>query len=266
MSENGSPRTLKTAEHTTQIINLLQQLDGARVTEIATHLDMSKGGVYNHLATLREQEFLVKEGDEYHLSGHFFNLGEYVKHRNPLYRVGKEEVDTLAEETGESTHLMVEQFGKGYYFHKSRVQKGIAQEYHLNLMEEPDYLHWSSTGKAVLAELPEKRAGEILDDRGMPEITEHTITDQAELFEELETIRERGYALNDEEQIRGVRAVGAAVTDRDDDVLGAISVSGPTSRIDDKKFYETYPELVLQTKNVIEVNIETRDGQNVPSL
>lgn len=266
MDRNDRPRTLKTVEHTCQILNLIKEFDGVRVTELAEHLDMSKGGVYNHLATLQDQEFVVQEGDEYRLSSHFFNLGEYVKHNNPLYRVGKEEVENLAEETSESTHLMVEEFGKGFYYHKSRVQKGIAQEYHLNLMEEPDYLHWSSTGKAVLSEMPESRVREVLDDRGMPEITEHTITDEDELLAELETVKERGYALNDEEQIRGVRAIGAAVTDRDDTMLGAISVSGPTSRIDDEKFYDIYPELVLQTKNVIEVNIETRGGQSTPPL
>jgi len=266
MDRNDRPRTLQTVERTCRILNLIKELNGVRVTELADHIDMSKGGVYNHLATLREQEFVVKEGGEYRLSSHLLNLGEHVKHNNPLYRVGKEEVENLAEETGESTHLMVEQYGKGFYYHKSRAQKGIAQEYHLNLMEEPDYLHWSSTGKAVLAEMPESHVHEILDDRGMPEITEHTITDREELLVELETVREQGYALNDEEQIRGVRAIGAAVTDRDDTVLGAISVSGPTSRINDKKFSDVYPELVLQTKNVIEVNIETQGGQNTPPL
>jgi DNA-binding IclR family transcriptional regulator len=264
MGRNNRPRTLKTVEHTCQILNLIKELDGGRVTELAEHLDMSKGGVYNHLATLRDQEYIVKEGDEYRLSSHFFNLGEYVKYSNPLYRVGKDEVGNLAEKTGESTHLMVEQFGKGFYYHKSRAEKGIAQEYHMNLMEEPDYLHWSSTGKAVLAEMPESRVREILEDRGMPEITERTITDPDELLAELETVREQGYAQNDEEQIRGVRAIGAAVTDRDGRVLGAISVSGPTSRINDENFHEVYPEFVLQTKNVIEVNIETRGGQNAP--
>jgi DNA-binding IclR family transcriptional regulator len=264
MDRDDGPRTLKSIERSCRIVNLLKELDGARVTELTDHLDMSKGGVYNHLATLKDQEFVLKEGDEYRLSSHFFNLGEYVKHRNPLYKVGKEEVVNLAEETGESTHLMVEEFGKGFYYHKTRAQKGIAQEYHLNLMEEPDYLHWSSTGKAVLAEMPESRVREILDDRGMPKITERSITDQEELLAELQKTRDRGYALNDEEQIRGVRAVGTAVTDRGDNVVGAISVSGPTSRIDDEKFYDIYPDLVLQTKNVIEVNMETRGGQNVP--
>lgn len=266
MTKSGKPRTLKTAENTCQIIDALKQLEGAGVTELANFLDMSKGGVYNHLATLHEKELVVKNGDEYQLSGHFFNFGEFVKHRNPLYNVGKDEIENLAQKTGESSHLMVEQFGKGFYYHKAQGQKGISRDFHLELLEEPDYLHWSSTGKAVLAMISEDRAREILEHRGMPKATEQTITEPDTLFEELETVRECGYAQNDEEQIRGVRAVGAPVTAQSGDVLGAISISGPTSRINDEKFTETYPKLVLQTKNVIEVNLETRSGQNPPSL
>lgn len=266
MSDDGGPRTLTTVERTCEILAALKELDGAGVTEIAEHIEMSKGGAYNHLATLHDQEFVVKMDDEYRLSGHFFNMGEYVKHRDPLYTVSRPVIDQLAEETGESAHLMIEQFGKGFYYHKAQGQKGISEEFHLNLLEETDYLHWSSTGKAVLAELSEERARSILKRQGMPKITEFTKTDPDELFKELEEVREQGYALNDEEQIRGARAVGAAITTYNDNVLGAISISGPTSRIDDEKFHETYPELVRRMKNVIEVNLETQDGQTVPEL
>jgi DNA-binding IclR family transcriptional regulator len=265
MDEPNTSRTLKTAERTIEVLKALKELDGAGVTELADHLDMSKGGMFNHLATLHKRELVGKTDNTYHLSSHFFNFGEYVKHQNPLYTVGRAQVDELAERTGESTHLMVEQFGKGFYYHKAQGQKGISQDYHQDLLEEPDYLHWSSTGKAVLAEMSEEHVRAILDREGMPELTGQTVTDPSELLAELETIRERGYAQNDEEQIPGVRAVGAAVT-TENTVLGAISVSGPTTRITDEKFTETYPELVLETKNVIEVNIETKGGQETPTL
>lgn len=266
MATDDGPRTLRTVERACRILDALKELDGAGVTELANHLDMSKGGVYNYLATFHEQEYVVRTDEGYELSGHLYNIGEHVRQQNPLYTVGKSEIDRLAEESGESAHLMVEQYGMGIYYYKAQGQKGISQEYHHNLLETPDYLHWSATGKAVLAALPEERTREILDRRGMPEITDHTITDPATLLEELETVREQGYAQNDEEQIRGARAVGAAVTDHDGDVLGAVSISGPTSRITDRKFNETYPELILRTKNVIEVNLETQGGQQAPPL
>lgn len=264
-TENG-PRTLQTVERACRILDGLKELNGAGVTELANHLDMSKGGVYNYLATFLEQEYVVRTEEGYELSGHLYNIGEHVRHQNPLYTVGKSEIDRLAEETGESAHLMVEQFGMGIYYYKAQGKKGISQEYHHKLLETPDYLHWSATGKAVLAALPEERTRNILETRGMPAITDNTITDAGTLLDELETVKEEGYAQNDEEQIRGVRAVGTGVTDSDGDVLGAVSISGPTSRITEQKFHEKYPELIMRTKNVIEVNLETQGGQQTPPL
>ena len=264
MAEDG-PRTLTTVERTCRLLDTLKELEGAGVSELADHLGMSKGGVYNHLATLHEHQFVVRTDEGYELGAKLFNVGQFVKHRSRLYNVAKSEVEKLAEETGECAHLMVEQFGRGIYYHKAIGGEGIAQEYHIELLEEPDHLHWSSSGKALLAELPEERVREIAAEHGLPRMTDHTITDVDELLGELAEVREQGYAQNDEEQIRGARAVGSAVTHRDE-VLGSISVSGPTSRIDDEKFHETYPRLVTQLTNVIEVTLETRDGQARPEL
>jgi DNA-binding IclR family transcriptional regulator len=264
MDSDRSPRTLKTVEKTCEILDALKEVEGAGVTELADRLDMSKGGVYNHLATLHDQQYVVKNGDQYELSHRFFNLGEFVKHRDPLYTAGRSEVDRLAKETGESAHLMVEQFGKGTYYYKAQSEKGISQEYHWNLLEETDYLHWTATGKAVMAELPEERIQEIVDTHGLPTMTEKTITELDHLFDELSKIREQGYALNDEEQIRGVRAIGAAVTNHEGVVLGAISVSGPTSRIGEDKFSSRYPELVMQAANIIEVTLDTQGSSFSP--
>lgn len=263
---DDGPRTLTTVENTCAVIDALKEHDGATITELADHLGMSKGGVYNHLVTLEGAQFVRKVDDVYRLSARFFNVGEYVKHHDPLYRSGKTEVERLAEETGESTHLMVEQFGRGYYYHKVPAERGISREFHRNLMEHSDYLHWSSTGKAVLAELPPERVHRVIDRHGLPAETEHTITDEDELLDELATIRERGYALQDEEQILGARAVGSAVTDADGRVLGAISVSGPVSRIDDEMFREELPELVTRTTNVVEVNLETSTDSSIRTL
>jgi DNA-binding IclR family transcriptional regulator len=88
-----SPRTLKTVERTAQIIKALETLDGAGVTELATYLDMSKSSTYHYLATLREEEFVVKTDEKYELSLRLLLSGEYVRNRNILYRYGKEEVE-----------------------------------------------------------------------------------------------------------------------------------------------------------------------------
>lgn len=250
-----SPRTLKTVERTAEIIKALETLDGAGVTELASHLDMSKSSVYHYLATLRQEDFVVKEGERYELGLQLLLAGEYVRNRNVLYRYGKEEVEELAEETGEYANLFTEQHGKGINLYKVRGSDAVGSGYQTDKLQQPDQLHCTSTGKAILAFLPEDRVDDILDQHGLPERTANTITDRDTLFDELDAVRDRGYAYNDEEEVEGLRAVGAPVIDRDGNVLGSLSVAGPTSRLQGEAFAEDLPEKVQRAANVIEVNI-----------
>lgn len=253
------PRTLQTVEAAIEILERLMELEGAGVTEVATDLGKSKGGVYNHLATLRKHGYVYKEEEQYFPSYKFLQHGEYVRNRSKLYLEGKGEVYKLAERTGEYAHMMAEQNGRGIHLEKVKGEKAVGDEFYSKKRERPDYLHHGSTGKAILAHLSRERVEEIIAEHGLPSATESTITDTEELFAELEQIREQGFALNDEEEIRGLRAVGAPIRDSDGSVLGAISVSGPTSRIQGELFHETYPKQVMKRANVIELNIGYSD-------
>jgi len=250
-----SPRTLKTVERTARVIKALEALDGAGVTELATHLGMSKSSTYHYLTTLRQEDFVVKNGEQYELGLQLLLSGEYVRNRNLLYRYGKEEVEELAETTGEYANLFTEQHGMGINLYKVRGSDAVGSGYQTDKLQQPDQLHCTATGKAILAFLSEDRVHDILDRHGLPERTENTVTDRDALFDELATVRERGYAYNDEEEVEGLRAVGAPVIDRDDNVLGSLSVAGPTSRLKGTTFDAELPEQVQRAANVIEVNI-----------
>ncbi len=257
MTAEPEGRQLKTVTTSLRILTALSDLNGAGVTELADHLDLSKAAVHSHLSTLRKNRLVSKEDGQYELGLRFVTLGEYVKHRSRLYTAGKDPVDELAEETGEYAHLMAEEHGRGIHLYKARAAGAVAKEYHRLNLERPDHLHYSSIGKAILAYLPEERVRAIIDEYGLPQRTENTITKRSELFEALATVRDRGYAINDEEEIVGLRAVGAPVRQSDGRVIGAVSVSGPTSRLKGEVFTSTLPEQVMEAANIIELNIET---------
>lgn len=265
MMDDREPRTLKTVETTCSVLNALKETGGATVTDLSNRLELSKGAVYNHLVTLRREGFVRKVDGRYDISFRFHNFGVAVKHRSLLYTAGRSEAERLAAETGESVNLMVEEFGKGIYLFKEYGREGIAGEFHDTLLEETDFLHWSGSGKAILAQFDEERVRRIADEHGLPAATDRTITGVSALLDDLADVRDRGgVARNDEEQVRGIRAVGAPVTNGEGDVLGSVSISGPTSRITDEKFYETYPTIVSRSANIIEVSIETREADGNP--
>lgn len=255
MDDGSAPRTLETVSRACAVIEALDELDGAGVTELADHLGLSKSSAHAYLATLRENHLVVREDDGYRLSLEFLYLGKSVRHRHPLFEHGREQVERLANESGEYAHLMCEQHGLERNLYKAAGENAVGDQYHTIKERRADNLHFTATGKAVLAHLPEARVEEIVSRYGLVAKTEHTITDPDALLADLETVREHGYAVNDEEEVKGIRAVGAPIRDGDGRVLGAISVSGPTSRLTGEFYHDTLPDLVVGSANVTEANI-----------
>jgi DNA-binding IclR family transcriptional regulator len=244
--------SLRTTENTIRIVAALKKLDGARVTELATQLSMSKSTVHDHLATLRDHDYVTKDGNSYEVGLGFFEIGEYARKRHKIYEVARPEVTELAEETGELANLMVEEHGRGVYLYRARGERAVTLDTHTGKRR---YLHNTALGKAILAHISDDRVQEILEHHGLPVATSNTITDRRQLSEKLAEIRERGVAFCGQERVEGLQCVAAPVLGRDDEVLGAISVAAPTTRLTGERFDEEIPELVLQATNVVEINI-----------
>jgi DNA-binding IclR family transcriptional regulator len=243
---------VKSTRTTFEIVEALQTLDGAGVTEVADHLDLPKSTVHNYLTTLEEAEYVVKRDTEYSVGIRFLELGAHARNQMPLYEIAKEEIERLAEDTGELGNLLVEEHGRGSYLHRARGDQAVKVEEHVGTRV---YLHSTALGKAILAHMPEERRESILDTHGLPASTEETTTDPDVLADELAQIREQGYAQDDEERITGLRCVAAPVLSNDGRVLGAVSVSAPTNRMRGDVFDEEMPAKVNEAVNVIELNV-----------
>jgi DNA-binding IclR family transcriptional regulator len=247
-----SSQTLSTTEKSIQILELLKEKNGAGVTELANELSIPPSTVHSHLATLKKHELVIKQNGEYQLGLRFLALGEYVRSTKPFYDDAYSLVGKLAEETEGRAHFVVEEYGKSVYLF---TQGG---KYAINAypsIGKRAHLHATAAGKSILAHLPEKRIESILDKHGLPAVTESTITDRAELMTELEDVREQGYAFNNEEHISGIRAVGAPVLGKNDEIFGSFSVSSSKQRFKDEYFYESVPSTVLGIANELELTI-----------
>ncbi|MWG33457.1 IclR family transcriptional regulator [Halomarina oriensis] len=243
---------VKSVENAFEILDALKELDGAGVSELSEHLDFPKSTIHNYLSTLLQEEYVVKDGSTYHVGIRFLEYGAFARIQMDIYDIAKPEVDTLAETTGELANLMVEQHGRGSYLHRARGDRAVQVEAHVGTRVP---LHGTALGKAILAHLPEERVDEIVEMHGLQAYTPKTVTDRAELDEDLAEIREAGVAFDDEERLPGLRCVAAPILSNNGRVLGAISVSGPSNRIRDERFTETLPNRVLETVNVIELNV-----------
>ncbi|MFP8954580.1 IclR family transcriptional regulator (plasmid) [Natrialbaceae archaeon A-arb3/5] len=241
---------VRTTEKSLRLISELNRRGGARVTELANDLDMGKSAVHNHLSTLEEHGYVVEEAKTYRLSLKFLDIGGQIRNEMGVYKVAEPKVRELAEESGELVHLAVEEDGQGVYLCRSKGDRAVELDTYIGCRH---HMHSAAFGKAILAHLPTERVNEIIDRHGLPAVTSKTITSRDELFEELDLTRERGFAVDDEERLEGLRCIAAPIR-FDSGVIGAISISAPTARIDDEWASNEFVEQLCRTANVIELN------------
>lgn len=244
--------SVKSVDRLFEIIDVLDELDGARVTEVADLLEMPKSTVHGHLSTMYQHGYVVKEGNEYYLSLQFLRLGEHARWRKQAYKLAHEKVTRLAERTDERAQFIIEQHGQGVYVHRETSEHGVETDSNIG---ECVPLHATAAGKAILSALPVSYADSLIEEIELERFTEHTITDRDELREELQTARDRNYVFNNEESTKGLSAVGVPVLEQSGAVLGAISVSGPTYRMKGEWFTEEIPLILLGTANELELDI-----------
>ncbi|WP_135806519.1 IclR family transcriptional regulator [Halorussus marinus] len=242
-----------TTETSFAVVEAIRTLDGATAEELSEHLELAPSTVHRHLATLRKHSYVTRDAGEYRVGFQFLTLGGYAQRRVTAYPMIKEKVDALAEETGERAQFIVEEHGWRVYLYTEVGQSSVQTGAHVG---KRGVLHASAAGKAILANLGRERVEEIVDCRGLPEPGTNTIADRESLFDELDRVRDRGYAFNREETTAGVHAVGAAVTDGAGEVVGALSVSGPANRLTGEAFTEALPERILEAVNELELHIE----------
>lgn len=204
----SSNRTITSVETSITIVRALKRKEAAGINELAEATGYSKANVYKHLTTLREQGFVVRENSTYRLGLKYLDYGGLVREQIEGSQWIKSKIAEVAEMTGEVAQYMVEDRGKSVIIFKEVGHQGVAIRTRVG-KHLP--VHQVASWKAMLAYLPDARVEEIVTTHGLPAATENTITTHQALYDELETVRERGYAVNRAESTKGLFAVVAPV-------------------------------------------------------
>jgi DNA-binding IclR family transcriptional regulator len=255
--ETAGGRRLKSVDRTFNIIEFLQEHGPMTLSEIADDFGLPMSTAHIHLSTLVGNGYVVKADGKYRCSFRFLRTGGELRDRLPLFQAAKNEIDDLQEILGEHANVVTIEDGYMIQLYKSENPESIDDSAPLG---SHLYLHTTANGKAMLSRLQEAELNEVLELRGLPQLTAATITDRDELREELSDVRERGYAINRGEHFAGVCAVGVPITSKDQGVLGAISVSGPTRRMGAERIEDDIAPALFDAKNIIDLKI--KQGQD----
>ncbi|QLG50188.1 IclR family transcriptional regulator [Natrinema halophilum] len=222
---------VSTTRKTFALLEALKETEGVTIADLTQRTDLPKSTVYRHLQTLTEVGYVIERDGRYYVGFRFVELGEQARSRRMGYTAAKRAVFELGQETDELAVFVVEEDNEAVYVHRYGSLSNT-------MIGQRRPLHSMASGKVILAEWDDESVHEYVRDVGLEALSPNTITDSDALFDELESIREQGYAVNDQELMDGLRGVAVPVYTPDGDFLGGLAAFGPTSRLTDAHVHD----------------------------
>jgi len=198
--------------------------------ELSKSLGLSKSTTYRLICTLEQKRFLESDpsGRGYRLGSELIHLGHRAHRAIRLPEIARPHLQRLSDRFGESTGLTVPHGDQVLYLAHIETERIVNTRVAIG-SQLPAYC--TSTGKVFLAKMPPEQARRVLAQTPLEPRGPKTITDIERLMRELARVREQGYAINDEELERGDRAIAAAVRSSTGEVIAAINLSAPATRV-----------------------------------
>ena len=212
------------------------------ISDLGKRLLLPKSTVHRLATTLIDAGMLEQnlENGKYRLGLVVFELGSLVRRKMDFSSEAKPYLMALREKTGETVHLAILDHASIVYINSLESKQAIRMTLDVG-MRKPAFT--TAAGKAMLSFQSEETLDRLLEP-GLKERTSNTIVDPAAFRTELSSIRNRGYAISDEENELGVRSLAAPVRDHFGMVIAAVSIAGPAQRLTKKVLTNFVPEVV----------------------
>lgn len=218
------------------LVHLAQERRPLGISEIAESVALPKATVYRILNSLKGERAVMNRGGEYELGPVCLMLADAYRSQTGFAEAARPHLRALRDETKETVHLFAYERGEFYYLDKLESPYQVRMHSRIGAKAS---LFRLSAGKALLARLSSTEIKEL----------QEPVPD--EVADEFFEILSKGFAVDNEQNERGLRCVGAAVFDRNGRPLGAVSVSAPVYRFP-LELVESYGHLVKRAAEAIE--------------
>jgi IclR family acetate operon transcriptional repressor len=201
------------------------------VSAIARELGLSKAVVHRILKSLVDRKLLSSDSRtrEYHLGAAAAALGARALRGSELRSVALPVLRPLQENTNETVTVSALVPGGRVYLDQVESTREIKMTVELGRRFP---LHAGSSSSCILAFLTEREQESVLQEGHLEKLTSQTVTDPAALRQRLREIRADGFSWSDGERQEGAGSIAAPVFGFDGEVVGAVSVCGPSARFD----------------------------------
>ncbi len=240
----------KTASAGTQVQSLTRGLSllealaraegGLTLTDLAQRVQLAPSTAHRLLSTLEKMGYVYQSGElgRWYVGLQAFTVGtsflanrDFIAQSHPYMR-------RLMEQSGETANLGILDGTDAVFIDQVQCRETMRTIVKLGSRVP---LHASGVGKAIFAAMPDDEIEAILKVKGLPRITANTITSPETMWQSIRVIRQRGWSFDDEEHALSTRCVAAPVYNEHAEVLGAISIAGPSSRLPDERIKQLGP-------------------------
>lgn len=228
-------------------IELLAKSGPSGLLEISNELELNKSTVHRILNSLICMDYVKQDADtsKYSLTFKICRLSNQILSQNNLIDIARPYIQDLADQTGETVHLVQMEGINAVYIDKVEAPHNSVRM--VSMVGKTIPLYCSGVGKAILADMEDDKILQIWEQSDLQSYTANTVTDYAAFQEVISTIRKNGYAMDNEEMEIGVRCIAVSLGSVHHKFPYAISISAPKDRMRDKQITQ-YKKLLLNTK------------------
>ncbi len=245
-----SLRLVPAIDRTVRVLRALSADDGPRrLSDLSRSLGLSKSTLSELLSTLEHHGFVERDGDSraYRLGYALIELGNVVLRRLDLRQVARPYLARLRESTGETAVLHIPSGQGAVIIDRAESNHQLKVTAPLGYRLPP---FAGAVAKVFLAARSDQELAELLKARSLPAYTPNSITDPARYRKELARVRRRGYAVDDEEYLPGVRAISAPILAGRGQTIATITVVGVSVRLGLEKTREAAPEVLAAAESI----------------
>ncbi len=233
---------VQTIERASSILDILgQSPQGISIRELSAKIKLPKGTTHRLLSSLSYFGYVRQDPKtrNYLLGFKLVELGNLLLNQLDLRKEAEPFLKDLAERTKETVHIVI--LDK---VETDQHTSGLRMASRVGLRNPA---HSCAVGKVLLADLSKEALNNFVKEKGLPKRTENTITNFTQLKEHLNLVRGQGYAIDDEENEKGIRCVAAPIRNEAGRAVAAVSISGPAFQVTKKVVQESLRKEVIET-------------------
>jgi DNA-binding IclR family transcriptional regulator len=218
------------------------------ISSLAKRLGVAKSTAHRLAVTLVAEGLLEQDRDsgKYRLGTALFRLGALVRQRMTVSNEGRPYLFALRDKTNESVHLAILDGSEIMHVYNLESTQAIRARSDIGV-RKPAYC--TAEGRAILA----FRSAEAIEQTiraGLQARTPQTITDPQALRRELEAVRQRGCAIEDEESEIGMRCIAAPIRNDSGEVVASVGMAGPVTRLSKKAIAAFMPHVIETAEQI----------------